>query len=91
MHVTRRLRNDSLGRMVLNVEPNTTVGFSADPSTPANARKAWQYAYDDAGDLGPAHGTVHIRGARPRFTSSSAGPIPGGLPPRGVQRAQTVK
>src|SRR5690606_14985143 len=46
--VVRWIRYDSLGRMVLNVEPNTTVNFTddeeADP-TPSSGIKAWRYAY----------------------------------------------
>lgn len=49
--VVRWLRYDTLGRKVLNVEPNTSVGFNPDPSTSPSLLKAWRYAYDDAGDL----------------------------------------
>ncbi len=54
----RWMQYDSLGRMVLNAEPNTSLGFSAD-RTKAGAMKAWRYAYDDAGDL---IGTSDARG-----------------------------
>ncbi|MDH5676854.1 MAG: M15 family metallopeptidase [Myxococcales bacterium] len=49
--VVRWLKYDSWGRMVLNVEPNTSVGFNPDPTTDPAAIKAWRYAYNDAGDL----------------------------------------
>ena len=49
--VVRWMRYDSLGRMVLNVEPNTTKNFNADPSTDPSTLEAWRYAYDDNGDL----------------------------------------
>jgi RHS repeat-associated protein len=49
--VVRWLRYDSLGRLVLNAEPNTSTNFNPDPNTPASAIKAWRYAYNDAGDL----------------------------------------
>jgi len=49
--VTRWMKFDSFGRLVLNVEPNTSVGFSADPNTQPNNVKAYRYAYDDAGDM----------------------------------------
>jgi RHS repeat-associated protein len=49
--VVRWLRYDSLGRMVLNVEPNTTRGFVADTSADPGSFKAWRYAYDDNGSL----------------------------------------
>jgi RHS repeat-associated protein len=41
---------DSLGRLVLNAEPNTAKGFDPDPMV-AGAMKAWRYAWDDAGRL----------------------------------------
>ncbi len=49
--VVRWMRYDSLGRMVLNAEPNTSTGFSPDPATDPSAIRAWSYAYDDAGDV----------------------------------------
>ena len=49
--VVRWMRYDSLGRMVLNVEPNTTKNFNADPTTDPSALEAWRYAYDDNGEL----------------------------------------
>src|SRR5690606_433989 len=57
--VVRWMRSDSLGRMVLNAEPNTSTGFSSDPATDPSAIKAWRYAYNDAGDV---VGTSDARG-----------------------------
>ncbi len=48
--VVRWMQYDSFGRMVLNAEPNTSTGFSPDP-TQASGMKAWRYVYDDAGEL----------------------------------------
>ncbi len=58
--VTRWIVYDSLGRMVLNAEPDTTAGYVPPPAVdplsalssviPATMR-SWRYAYDDAGDL----------------------------------------
>jgi RHS repeat-associated protein len=49
--VVRWLKYDSLGRRVLNVEPNSAGGFNPDPTTDPNSIQAWRYAYDDAGDM----------------------------------------
>ncbi|MCW5809571.1 MAG: VCBS repeat-containing protein [Labilithrix sp.] len=49
--VVRWMRYDSFGRMVLNVDPNTTTGFNASPSTNPDSMKAWRYAYDRLGQL----------------------------------------
>lgn len=56
--VTRWMQYDSLGRMVLNVEPNTSVHFSPDPSDVTQLR-SWRYAYNDSGKL---VGTSDARG-----------------------------
>lgn len=56
--VVRWMRHDSLGRMVVNAEPNTSQGFSPNPASDASLR-AWRYAYDDAGHL---VGTSDARG-----------------------------
>ena len=48
--VVRWMRYDTLGRMVLNVEPNTTAGFTTDTNT-ASPPPAIRYAYNDSGDL----------------------------------------
>src|SRR6185503_17078055 len=68
--VIRWVRYDSLGRMVLNVEPNTSTGFNPDPNTPATALKAIRYAYDDAGDL---VGFSDARGCGANYHYDSAG------------------
>ncbi len=68
--VVRWMRYDTLGRMVLNVDPHTTVGFNADPSTAANAMKAWRYAYNDDGDI---VGTSDARGCGENFAYDAAG------------------
>ncbi|MDD9938050.1 MAG: RHS repeat-associated core domain-containing protein, partial [Myxococcales bacterium] len=47
--VVRWMRYDSLGRMVLNVEPNTSSGFTDDLGADADSIQAYRYAYDDAG------------------------------------------
>jgi RHS repeat-associated protein len=55
MVVQRWFQYDSLGRNVLNVEPNTSTPFVGVISQP----HAWRYAYDDAGQL---VGTSDARG-----------------------------
>lgn len=57
--VVRWMRYDSFGRMVLNVEPNTTKDFNPDPTTNPDAMKAWRYVYDRSGQL---VGTSDARG-----------------------------
>jgi RHS repeat-associated protein len=49
--VVRWFRYDSLGHMVLNVDPNTTKTFNASPTTDPGTMKAWRYAYDIHGKL----------------------------------------
>lgn len=56
--ITRWLQYDSLGRLMLNAEPNTSVNFAASPSASTTMR-AWRYAYNDSGDL---VGTSDARG-----------------------------
>src|SRR5205807_509653 len=51
--VVRSVQYDSLGRMVLNIEPNTAK------TTDTGAVKAWRYAYSDNGDV---VGTSDARG-----------------------------
>lgn len=80
--VVRWMRYDSLGRMVFNVEPNTSANFNPDPaaaapsgtSYSATALKAWRYAYNDAGDL---VGTSDARGCGVNYTYDAAGRILG--------------
>ncbi len=69
-NVARWMRYDSLGRLVLNVEPNTSVGFDPDPSTDPATLKAWRYAYNDAGDL---VGTSGARGCGVNYHYDAAG------------------
>ncbi len=58
--VVRWMRYDSFGRMVLNVDPNTTKDFNPDPAmTDPNTMKAWRYVYDRFGQL---VGTSDARG-----------------------------
>jgi RHS repeat-associated protein len=68
--IVRWMRYDSLGRLVLNVEPDTTTNFNADPSTPASSLKAWRYAYNDNGEL---VGTSDARGCGANFHYDSGG------------------
>ncbi len=51
LDVVRWMKYDSFGRRVLNVEPNTSTGFNAEPSTPPDNIRAWRYAYDDSGRM----------------------------------------
>ncbi|GMV20002.1 MAG: hypothetical protein AMXMBFR56_82260 [Polyangiaceae bacterium] len=68
--VTRWMRYDSQGRLVLNVEPNTSEGFTDDPTALPPALRAWRYAYTDAGDL---VGTSDARGCGVNFSYDGAG------------------
>lgn len=68
--VVRWMRYDSLGRMVLNVEPNTSTGFSPDPGADPASIHAWRYAYDNAGDL---VGTSDARGCGVNYHFDAAG------------------
>ncbi len=68
--VVRWMRYDSLGRMTLNAEPNTSVGFSPSPATDPATIKAWRYAYNDAGDL---VGTSDARGCGVNYHFEAAG------------------
>jgi YD repeat-containing protein len=69
----RWMQYDSLGRRVLNVEPNTAAGFvptpSADGAVPAGL-SAWTYAYDAAGDL---VGAKDARGCEVNYAYDGAG------------------
>ena len=58
---TRWMQYDSLGRLVLNAEPNTSKGFVANPQDAGagSTMRAWRYAYDDAARL---VGTSDARG-----------------------------
>jgi YD repeat-containing protein len=77
--VARWMLYDSLGRMVLNVEPNTSDGFFVPPpffnaSQVPDTLKAWRYAYNDAGDL---VGTSDARGCGVDFYYDAAGRLLG--------------
>jgi RHS repeat-associated protein len=70
--VVRWMRYDSLGRLVLNVEPNVTKNFSPAPSTDPTSMKAWRYAYDDNCDL---VGTSDSRGCGVNYDYDAGGRI----------------
>lgn len=70
--VVRWLRYDSLGRMVMNVEPNTSVGFNPSPTTDPATIRAYRYAYDAAGKL---VGTSDARGCGVNYFYDAAGRI----------------
>jgi len=73
MLYTRWIQYDSLGRMVLNVEPNTSTGFVYEPVKPGSVPvglKAWMYAYDAIGNL---VGTLDARGCGINYTYDGAG------------------
>ncbi|HYQ45101.1 MAG TPA: SpvB/TcaC N-terminal domain-containing protein [Polyangiaceae bacterium] len=74
--VMRWMRYDSLGRLVLNVDPNTSQNFTTNLATDATASatglRAWRYAYDYAGQM---VGTSDARGCGENFTYDSAGRI----------------
>ena len=70
--VVRWMRYDTLGRMVLNVEPNTTTGYTSNPAASSTAIEAWRYQYNAFGDL---IGTSDARGCGQNFTYDGAGRI----------------
>jgi RHS repeat-associated protein len=70
--VVRWIRYDTAGRMVLNVEPNTTKGFNPNPATDPSTMKAWRYSYNDAGDL---VGTSDARGCGTNYHYDAGGRI----------------
>jgi RHS repeat-associated protein len=72
--VVRWLRYDSLGRMVLNVDPHATVGFAAEPTTSEASLKTLRYAYDDVGDL---VATTDARGCGANFYYDNLGRLRG--------------
>ena len=61
--VLRTLQYDSLGRLVQNIEPNTSTKIKS-------SIKAWRYAYDDAGHL---VGTSDARGCGKNLFYDGAG------------------
>lgn len=67
----RWMRYDSLGRMVLNVDPHTTIGFTDNYNTVVTTDlRAWRYAYNDAGDL---VGSSDARGCGVNYFYDGAG------------------
>jgi RHS repeat-associated protein len=70
--VVRWLRYDTLGRMVLNVEPDTSTGFTPDPTADPTTLKAWRYAYDDVGQI---VGTSDARGCGVNYYYDPAGRV----------------
>lgn len=68
--VTRWMRYDTFGRMVLNVEPNTSVGFTSDRNASAQSVKAYRYAYNNSGAL---VGTSDARGCGANYFYDAAG------------------
>jgi RHS repeat-associated protein len=68
--VVRWMRYDSLGRMVLNVEPNTSTGFTPGPNSDPDTIKAFRYAYNDSGEL---VGTSDARGCGRNFHYDAGG------------------
>jgi RHS repeat-associated protein len=68
--VVRWMRYDSLGRLVLNVDPNTSQNFNPNPSTDPTTINAWRYAYDDSGAL---VGTSDARGCGENLFYDGAG------------------
>ena len=66
----RWMAYDSLGRVVLNAEPNTSVNMGVTPGViPANM-KAWRYAYNDSNEL---VGTSDARGCGENFIHDQVG------------------
>jgi RHS repeat-associated protein len=70
--VLRWARYDSLGRMVLNVEPDTTKNFQPDLTADSTTVNAWRYAYNDTGDL---VGTSDARGCGVNYHYDTVGRI----------------
>ena len=68
--VVRWMRYDSLGRLVLNVDPDASQGFNASPTTDPSTIKAWRYAYDDSGNM---VGTSDARGCGENLYYDGAG------------------
>jgi RHS repeat-associated protein len=75
--IVRWMAYDTLGRMVLNVDANTSVGYVGPYPSPITKAlpatlKTWRYAYDDAGDL---VGTSDARGCGANYFYDSAGRV----------------
>jgi RHS repeat-associated protein len=69
--VVRWMQYDTLGRLVLNAEPNTSVGFTTTVGN-LSGLSAWRYAYDDDGDL---VGTSDARGCGANYFYDAGGRI----------------
>jgi RHS repeat-associated protein len=69
--VVRWIQYDSLGRMIVNAEPNTSVGFTPTPGN-LSGLQSWRYAYDDNGDL---VGTSDARGCGENYAYDAGGRI----------------
>jgi RHS repeat-associated protein len=70
--VVRWLAYDTLGRMVLNVEPNASRNFVSTPGTVTPNLKAWRYAYNHTGDL---VGTSDPRGCGVNYFYDTGGRV----------------
>jgi RHS repeat-associated protein len=68
--VVRWIVYDSLGRRVLNADPDTTPNSPSAPPPDLSTVAAWRYAYDDAGAL---VGTSDARGCGENFYRDGAG------------------
>lgn len=70
--LTRWMRYDTFGRLVMNVEPHTTQNFNDTLTTnPSIAgMRPWIYAYNDAGDL---VGTSDARGCGTNYAYDAVG------------------
>jgi len=66
----RWLQYDTFGRMVLNVEPNTSPNYQGPFGGAAPGLKAWRYVYDNAGHL---VGTSDPRGCGKNILYDSLG------------------
>ena len=64
------MKYDTWDRMVLNAEPNTSVGFTDSPAMDPSGLMAWRYVYDDAGEL---VGTSDARGCGVNYAYDPAG------------------
>jgi|GEM_PF-816301 len=72
--ITRWMRYDSLGRMLLNVDAHTSTGFSTAVDASEAGIEAWRYQYNLAGDL---IATSDARGCGQNFYYDGAGRIVG--------------
>jgi RHS repeat-associated protein len=67
----RWMQYDTLGRMVLNAEPNTAQNMTA-PGVVSSTLKAWRYAYNDNGEL---VGTSDARGCGENLFRDTVGRV----------------